>query len=129
MSRRLLIFFYSGVLINTGSSYQYNSLKKELCRYGIDTIDHLVITHDDEDHNGNLHNLDKVFRIKDVIEKGHDFYYRNLNFQYLKMDESDNDNDNSLVYLLDVSGCLPEIYQKHVNGSSSDGTVRCMSMY
>lgn len=97
-------FSYSCVLIDTGSVYNYQKLKKELYGNNIYQIDHLIITHDDSDHNGNVENLKKDFRIKDIITQGKDFEYRKLFFDHLKLNEYDNDNDNSLVYYLGVKG-------------------------
>ncbi len=92
------------ILIDTGSDYNYYKLERYLKRYGIYCIDYLIITHDDSDHNGNIDNLNRDFRIRNIIEKGTDIKTNNLVFEYLDLGENDNDNDNSLVYYLDVNG-------------------------
>lgn len=99
-----LPFRKSCVLIDTGSPYNYYKLKKFLFKEGIYRIDHLIITHNDSDHNGNIDALKKDFKVKEVIEQGKDIEYHGLFFDHLDAGVYDNDNDNSLVYLLDVNG-------------------------
>ncbi len=97
-------FSFTCVLIDTGSSYQYQKLKNELYSHHIYRISDLIITHDDEDHNGNLEKLKEDFIIERIIDEGCDFDYRNITLKYLKLGVYDNDNDNSLVYSLNVNG-------------------------
>ena len=92
------------VLIDTGSPYNYYKLQKYLFAEGIYRIEYLIITHDDSDHNGNIENLQNDFHISNIITEGETFQYRNIFYNYLSLGEHDNDNDNSLVYLLDVNG-------------------------
>ena len=87
------------VLIDTGSKYNYYKLKKYLFRKGIYNIDCLIISHDDEDHNGNIDSLNKDFNIKDTIYVGKDIINDKYSLKYFFLGEYDNDNDNSLVYL------------------------------
>ena len=91
------------VLIDTGSSYQYYSLKKTLFCEGIYRIDYLIITHDDEDHNGNIENLKKDFQIMNIIETGMDIDCRRVFLKYYDLYDSDNDNDSSLVYAMRIN--------------------------
>ena len=102
----LISFPFTGeyVLIDTGSSFNYHKLRKTLFSKGIYEIDYLIISHDDEDHNGNIENLSKDFRIKEIIEEGRDLYIHNTRFKFLKLGDFDNDNDNSLVYLVEIDG-------------------------
>ena len=65
-------------------------------------IDYLIISHDDEDHNGNIENLQKDFRIGEIIETGKEFSFRSINYHYLYLGDFKDDNDNSLVYLLRI---------------------------
>lgn len=89
------------ILIDTGSKYTYSKLKKELYREGIYRINYLIITHDDEDHNGNINNLSNDFIIDNYIYDGEDIYTNNLSLNYLSLGNNNGiDNDNSLVYLL-----------------------------
>ncbi len=97
-------FSRSCVLIDTGSAYNYHKLRKTLFAKGIYVIDYLIISHDDEDHNGNIDNLKKDFRIKKTIEEGEDLVFHNTNYRYLYLGDFDNDNDNSLVYLVEIDG-------------------------
>lgn len=93
----------SNALIDTGSKYNYKKLKKELYKHGINNIDYLIITHNDEDHNGNIENLIDDFNVKNIVLEGEDINAGNFNFQYIETGEYDNDNDNSLVYYLSVN--------------------------
>ncbi len=97
-------FSHSCILIDTGPKYNYYSLQKELFKKGIYRIDHLIITHNDSDHNGNVSALLKDFDVKDIVEKGRDIEYRDLLFKFYDLGLFDNDNDNSLVYSLEVNG-------------------------
>ena len=92
------------VLIDTGSKYNYYRLKKFLFRKGIYNIDYLIISHDDEDHNGNIDNLNKDFNIKNTILVGKDIINDDYSLKYYYLGEFDNDNDNSLVYLYEKDG-------------------------
>ena len=97
-------FSRSCILIDTGSPYNYYKLKRFLLKKGIYQIDELIITHNDSDHNGNIEALKEDFKVKEVIERGRDLEYHGLFFDHLDAGVYDNDNDNSLVYLLDVQG-------------------------
>ena len=92
----------SNVLIDTGSIYNYQKLKKYLFKNSIYKLDYLIISHDDSDHNGNIDNLKNDFKINNLILEGKDIKTNNLLFKYLYIDDFDNDNDNSLVYSLNI---------------------------
>lgn len=103
------VFTRSNIMIDTGSTYYYNKLKKELFNQGIYKIDYLIITHNDSDHNGNIENLKKDFEVKNIVTIGKDIDLDGINLKYLYIDEYDNDNDNSLVYTLDYN-CLKYLF-------------------
>ena len=92
----------SNVLIDTGSIYNYQKLKKYLFKNSIYKLDYLIISHDDSDHNGNIDNLKNDFKINNLILEGKDIKTNNLLFKYLYIADFDNDNDNSLVYSLNI---------------------------
>ena len=94
----------SSILIDTGSEYNYYKLKKTLYEKGIYSIDYLIISHDDTDHNGNIDNLMNDFNIRNVVAKGEDISLKNLDFTYFDLGINDNDNDNSLVYMVNIDG-------------------------
>ena len=54
-------------LIDTGSKRSYKQLKRKLHYYGVSVIDQLVITHEDEDHDGSIDCLKKDFIVKAII--------------------------------------------------------------
>lgn len=91
------------ILIDTGSKYSYYKLRKQLDKEGIYKIDYLIITHNDEDHNGNIESLKKDYIIDNIIEKGVDINTEYGYLKYLYIDEFDNDNDSSLVYWLNIN--------------------------
>lgn len=91
------------VLIDTGSSFNYHKLKRSLYEEGVYVIDYLLISHDDEDHCGNVDNLMKDFKIKNIVYDKYDIAYKDLYFNCLDVGKFDNDNDNSVVYYLDIN--------------------------
>lgn len=91
------------ILIDTGSAYNYHKLKKTLYEEGVYTLDYLLISHNDEDHCGNVDNLMRDFKIKKTVYDKYDIAYKDLYFNCLDVGIFDNDNDNSVVYYLDVN--------------------------
>lgn len=92
------------ILIDTGSEYNYNKLHTYLLKQGIYSIDYLIITHNDNDHNGNLDNILNDFKVKKIIVEGEDININSFQLKYLKIKNFNNDNDNSLVYYTCVNG-------------------------
>lgn len=88
------------VLIDTGKPSQYTRVKKQLQRHGIKTLDTLIITHPDLDHNGNQDRLMQEFRVKTLIDqKGMNPY----GFLSLLDDITFEDtNENSLILYTEV---------------------------
>lgn len=91
------------ILIDTGSAYNYHKLKKTLYEEGVYTLDYLLISHNDEDHCGNVDNLLNDFKIKKIVYDKYDIAYKDLYFNCLDVGIFDNDNDNSVVYYLDIN--------------------------
>lgn len=91
------------ILIDTGSAYNYRKLKKTLYEEGVHTLDYLLISHNDEDHCGNVDNLMRDFKIKKIVYDKYDIAYKDLYFKCLDVGIFDNDNDNSVVYYLDIN--------------------------
>lgn len=96
-------FNKANILIDTGSTYNYYKLKKYLFSQGVYCLDYLIITHNDSDHNGNVEQLSKNFKIKNIIEQPIDVKYKDINLTNLYVKEFDNDNDNSLVYYTNIN--------------------------
>ena len=96
-------FNKANILIDTGSTYNYYKLKKYLFSQGVYCLDYLIITHNDSDHNGNVKQLSKDFKIKNIIEQPIDVKYKDINLTNLYVKEFDNDNDNSLVYYTNIN--------------------------
>lgn len=97
----ILIHNKHNILIDTGSSYNYSDLKRSLYKEGVYDIEYLVITHNDEDHNGNINNLKNDFNIKEIVSINRDIKIDDLYLRNLDLGEFNDDNDNSLVYYLD----------------------------
>lgn len=91
------------ILIDTGSAYNYHKLKKTLYEEGVYTLDYLLISHNDEDHCGNVDNLLNDFKVKNIVYEKGDIAYKDLYFNCLDVGIFDNDNDNSAVYYLDIN--------------------------
>ena len=91
------------ILIDTGSAYNYHKLKKTLYEEGVYTLDYILISHDDEDHCGNVDNLLNDFKVKNIVYEKGDIAYNDLYFNCLDAGIFDNDNDNSVVYYLDIN--------------------------
>lgn len=91
------------ILIDTGSAYNYHKLKKTLYEEGVYTLDYLLISHNDEDHCGNVDNLLNDFKIEKIVYDKYDIAYKDLYFNCLDVGIFDNDNDNSVVYYLDIN--------------------------
>lgn len=94
----------SNILIDTGSIYNYYKLKEYLYSQSIYSIDYLIITHNDSDHNGNIESLKKDFKIENIIDKPIDVSCKDLYLKNIYIDKFDNDNDNSLVYWTNING-------------------------
>lgn len=91
------------ILIDTGSAFNYHKLKKTLYEEGVYTLDYLLISHNDEDHCGNVDNLMRDFKIEKIVYDKYDIAYKDLYFNCLDVGIFDNDNDNSVVYYLDIN--------------------------
>lgn len=91
------------ILIDTGSAYNYHKLKKTLYEEGVYTLDYILISHNDEDHCGNVDNLLNDFKVKNIVYEKGDIEYKDLYFNCLDVGAFDNDNDNSVVYYLDFN--------------------------
>ena len=92
------------ILIDTGSIFNYYKLSKTLDMHSVYTIDYLIISHDDSDHNGNIDNLLRDYKVNNIMLEGEDFSLNNIDYRYLDTGKHDNDNDNSLVYLINIEG-------------------------
>ena len=91
------------ILIDTGSAFNYHKLKKTLYEEGVYTLGYLLISHNDEDHCGNVDNLMRDFKIEKIVYDKYDIAYKDLYFNCLDVGIFDNDNDNSVVYYLDIN--------------------------
>ena len=99
-------FSNSVFMIDTGSTYNYSRLKNYLNARGIRTIDKLIVTHDDGDHNGNVEALKKDYRVKEIISEKQDrIIYKGKEWVGLLQEKSyASENDNSQIYLSRIHG-------------------------
>ncbi|AZK44578.1 MBL fold metallo-hydrolase [Erysipelothrix piscisicarius] len=56
-------------LIDTGRPRAYPEVRRVLSAYGIQTIDQLIITHGDQDHNGSQNRVIKDYKVVNIIEE------------------------------------------------------------
>ncbi len=94
------------LLIDTGKRNAYYALYKTLKENHIDTIDYLIITHPDNDHNGNVDVIKQDFNVTNFIDSKtidldtEDIVLHGLLDEYVGAD----DNANSRVFYLSISG-------------------------
>lgn len=95
-------FHQQTILIDTGSPYNYQSLKNFLKAKGVYQINRLLITHLDSDHSGNIDNLQRDFKVHSVV---YDFKIIEDNIHLININEKkyNNENDNSQVILFNYS--------------------------
>jgi len=90
------------LMFDTADTNNYYKVKNYLNDYGISKIDYLIITHGDSDHSANLDKLKSDFRIENIITEGRDIKVKNLQLKYFKVDDINNINQASLVYLFNI---------------------------
>ncbi len=106
------IFIWSenaSILIDTGPEGNANHIVNYIEQFGIEKLDYLIITHNHDDHNGSLNELEKMIQIDNKIIPDET---TTLNQMTLTLDkdltltflgpiyQSDNENNMSLVTLL-----------------------------
>lgn len=96
-------FSRSVTLIDVGDVHNYQSLQQALYARGIRVIDQIIITHNDQDHAGNIHQIQHDFKVKRIIRKPEDIQLRSIYFKALTSKEYSNENDNSLVYVVSIN--------------------------
>lgn len=96
-------FNQSVILIDTGPPNQYKALKSYLDAQSIDKIDYLIITHDDNDHSGNVDTMTRDYTINEIVLEGIDIEDDWIFMDYLEFNQSElSDNDTSLVYYTNI---------------------------
>ena len=97
-------FLQDLIIIDTGNSYNYHYLVSYLKARGIRKIPWLIITHQDSDHNGNKTALMKDFKVLNLIETKQDLTTKKTRLiALLKTYQGKDENENSLVYLLNLN--------------------------
>ena len=114
------------IIIDTGINTD-DSIITYLQKEGIRTIDLIIISHGDSDHNGNLDKLLKTFKVKYVVlsvydhctlqilnengfnnyslvKRGDSFSLGKINFEVLWPNKDMNDvNNNSIVFIMNIN--------------------------
>ncbi len=114
------------IIIDTGINTD-DSIITYLQKEGIRTIDLIIISHGDSDHNGNLDKLLKTFKVKYVVlsvydhytlqilkengfknyslvKRGDSFSVGKINFEVLWPNKDMNDvNNNSIVFIMNIN--------------------------
>lgn len=100
-----LPFNRGNYLIDTGSASSYTKPKSFLYAKGVRKIDALFITHEDEDHAGNIESLKEDFAVKQVIDTKRE-NYSDSNFSMIFLlpeDIGKNINENSLIMMCEIN--------------------------
>ena len=92
-------FNTQNILIDTGKEKKYRNLQTYLDSKSITSIDHLIITHYDEDHSGNIDHLVTDYDVKQIHDSKVDICDRNINLYQLNTKNDGDTNDNSLVFV------------------------------
>jgi competence protein ComEC len=90
------------VLIDTGKSSHYAYLKQTLNSYRIQTLDALIITHDDEDHSGSIENLIKDKFIQASWNHKTSWETKDFIIQSLLYDRYEDSNEDSGIYRIQL---------------------------
>ena len=92
------------MIIDTGSHHNWEYLNDFLLANSIKKIGVLLITHNDEDHSGNLEQLRNNYPIGNLISAQEEMQFRGVQFYFLNQRKRyDNENDNSIVVYFTVN--------------------------
>lgn len=92
------------ILLDTGNVFAESKVLSALNYYGINTIDELILTHEDADHSANLEAICENVKVNYIITEGIDIPFSKSSLKYLNIGNFDNVNDNSLIYYLHNEG-------------------------
>lgn len=92
------------ILIDTGKKNQYSLLLAALKARGITTIDTLIITHEDEDHQGGTENLLQDFDVLEIVKSPKDIIKNGIVLKAVHQNLTADKNDNSLIYYFEING-------------------------
>lgn len=100
-----LPFNQGNILIDTGKQSSWNLLDSYLSAKGINKIHALIITHNDEDHSGNLMNIKNQYHIDQIIDNyQNEIKVKDLTIKILSpLKDYGNSNDNSLVLAFSIN--------------------------
>ncbi|MBR2670312.1 MAG: hypothetical protein IKE36_11025 [Solobacterium sp.] len=88
----------TNILIDTGRRSAWNSLHTYLNAKSVDHLHALILTHEDDDHDGNRDNLLNTLSVSQIIDQHHSLIrIREFTTADLNMMESEDPNQNSLV--------------------------------
>lgn len=97
-------FNRNNILIDTGKSNQYNSLKAYLKGKGITKINALFISHHDSDHDGNMNEVINKYNCNEYIDKHFkEMNLNNLLFYDLNDIDNEDKNESSLVLYTEIN--------------------------
>ncbi|MBQ7889267.1 MAG: hypothetical protein IJ356_05865 [Erysipelotrichaceae bacterium] len=97
--------FFKTVLIDTGPPSSYYQLQKSLYSHSVYEIDLLILSHGDSDHSGNMEQIIKDFKVKEIWDntmnmKTHDLLKM---VQINSYDMQQDENDKSLVHMFSLN--------------------------
>lgn len=92
-------FNTQNILIDTGKASQYEKVKDYLESKSIKNIHHLVITHYDEDHSGNIDSLERDFNVMELDDTKKDICDKDICLYQINPISNDDTNESSLVFI------------------------------
>lgn len=97
-------FNSTNILIDTGKPSAWNALQTFLDAKGIDHLDGLIITHEDDDHSGNRENVIEYYHPQTVIDEHIDSYQLGI-YQLFDINKISNEDENqsSIVNVLQMN--------------------------
>ena len=88
----------TNILIDTGRRSAWNSLQTYLNAKSVDHLHALILTHEDDDHDGNRDNLLNTLSVSQIIDKHHSLIrIREITTADLNQKENEDPNQSSLV--------------------------------
>ena len=97
-------FNLQNILIDTGKESKVKNVISYLDANSISKIDHLIITHYDEDHSGGIDSLKKEYNVKEINDIQEDISFLNLKLYELNTIKNGDTNECSLVFISRING-------------------------
>ncbi len=98
-------FNNGSLLIDTARESDHVVLSQTIKGLGLKNLDAILISHDDNDHSGGLERIEQLLPNAPVYQQKNDIHAKRIFFQSLNKEYVGvNENDNSVIGILDVGG-------------------------